>query len=204
MNNLKLCILCLCTLVLVACKPVVVGDPPGDILQPLPAQANWVTRHGLSSAQYQTEFDKWADKDYRLTYVSGHQQQGSTGGLDARYNAIWEKTSGANWYAKHDMTAAEYQTAVDEAERRGYQPILVDAFNVGSSVLFVAIFEKENSDWVARHGMTSSEYQSLADDLVDKKGYRFAMSVDTKSEVRLITPQFLTSQTLLSGLPAMI
>jgi CubicO group peptidase (beta-lactamase class C family) len=172
MNILKLSILCLCTLVLVACKPVVTEDPPGDVLQPLPAQANWVTRHGLTSSQYQTEFDKWTDKDYRLTYVSGHQQQSSTGGLEARYNAIWEKTSGANWYAKHDMSAAEYQTAVDEADRRGYQPILVDAFNVGSNVLFVAIFEEENSDWVARHGMTSSDYQAVADDLVENKGYR--------------------------------
>jgi len=134
--------------------------------------SNWVTRHGLTSSAYQTEFDKWVDKGYRLTYVSGHQQSGVDGGREARYNAIWEKTEGVDWYAKHDMSAAQYQAAVDEAERKGFQPVMVDAFNVGSQVVFVAMFEKAQSNWVARHGMTSDEYQQEADVLVDEKGYR--------------------------------
>jgi len=143
-----------------------------DELEPLPSQPSWVTRHGLTSANYQSEFDKWTEAGYRLTYVSGHQQQNVDGGVEARYNAIWEKISGPDWYAHHDLTAAQYQAAVDAAEREGFQPTIVDAFNVANTVLFAVVFEKAQSNWVARHGMTSDEYQTEADLRVDEEGYR--------------------------------
>ena len=46
----------------------------------------YVARHGMSSANYQAEFDKWLSKGYRLVDVSGY----SAGG-QARYAAIWHK-----------------------------------------------------------------------------------------------------------------
>jgi hypothetical protein len=49
---------------------------------------SWVSRHNLTSAQYQTEFTSWTGKGYRLSQVSGY----SDGGQD-RYAAIFEKTS---------------------------------------------------------------------------------------------------------------
>jgi Bacterial tandem repeat domain 1 len=46
----------------------------------------WVARHGLSSAQYQAEFDKLVGQGYKLIQVSGYD----VGGQD-RYAAIWSK-----------------------------------------------------------------------------------------------------------------
>ncbi|MDP9849792.1 hypothetical protein [Streptosporangium lutulentum] len=45
----------------------------------------WVARHGLTSAQYQTEFDRLVGQGYRLTDVSGY----GTG--SARFAALWLK-----------------------------------------------------------------------------------------------------------------
>jgi Bacterial tandem repeat domain 1 len=32
----------------------------------------WVARHGMTSAQYQAEFDKYVGQGYRLVQVSGY------------------------------------------------------------------------------------------------------------------------------------
>jgi CubicO group peptidase (beta-lactamase class C family) len=133
-------------------------------------QSPWVTRHGMTSNSYQAEFDKWTSRDFRLTYVSGHQAT-YRGRTSARYNAIWVKEPGPSWYARHGLTAREYQREVNNASQKHYQPIVVDAFNVGNQILFAVIFEKASSRWVARHGMTSDEYQSEFNQRI-KQGYR--------------------------------
>ncbi len=46
----------------------------------------WVARHGLTSGQYQAEFNKYVGQGYKLVHVSGYSDGGS-----ARYAAIWSK-----------------------------------------------------------------------------------------------------------------
>ena len=170
----------LCLIALTSCKTNNKDVTPTESIaetiggdQTLPNNPGWVTRHGLTSAAYQAEFDKWTEKEYRLTYISGHQQATADGAFEAHYNAIWSKQSepGPIWYAHHDFTAADYQAAIEKAEKSGFQPILVDAFNVGSTVLFTAIFEKATVEWVARHGLNSAEYQAEIDKRINE-GYR--------------------------------
>ena len=50
------------------------------------ASGPWVARHGMTSAQYQAEFNKYVSQGYRLTHVSGY-----TAGGKQRYAAIWKK-----------------------------------------------------------------------------------------------------------------
>ena len=138
---------------------------------PIPSEGQgWVTRHGLTSSQYQSEFDKWVEAGYRLTYVSGHQEN-RDGRMIAVYNAIWYKQESVEWAAYHGQTSDQYQTTVNTMKERGFQPVLVDGFNVGNTTLFASIFEKTSSDWVARHNMTSAKYQEEANTWVDQ-GYR--------------------------------
>ena len=47
----------------------------------------WVARHGLTSAQYQSEFDKWVGQGFRLVRICGYEEGGQE-----RYAAIWDKT----------------------------------------------------------------------------------------------------------------
>ena len=117
---------------------------------------NWVARHNLTSAQYQTEVNKWVNLGYRLTQVSGYSDNGQD-----RYAAIFEQESGPQWAARHDLSSAQYQTEYNNLTSQGYRPIQVSGFPSGNQAKFAAIFIKENNapQWAARHNMTSAQYQ---------------------------------------------
>ncbi len=140
----------------------------------LQAQA-WVARHNLSSAQYQTEFNKWTGQGYRLAQVSGYSHNGQD-----RYAAIFEKTAGPSWSAKHGLTGAQYQAEFTSRTAQGYRPVIVSGFPSGNQAKYACIFVKENNapQWAARHGMTAAEYQiefnkwvGLGYQLTDISGY---------------------------------
>jgi hypothetical protein len=76
----------------------------------------WVARHGMTSAGYQQEFDRLVGQGYRLRQVSGY----NVGGQD-RYAALWEKSSGPAWEARHGMTSAGYQQEFDRLVGQGYR-----------------------------------------------------------------------------------
>ncbi|HEX3763510.1 MAG TPA: hypothetical protein VHW23_32665 [Kofleriaceae bacterium] len=129
----------------------------------------FIARHGMTSAQYQAEFDQHVGKEGMcLTEVSGYD----VGGHD-HYAAIWEKKSCPSFVARHGMTSADYQKAFDDlVGKQGYRLRLVDGYAVAGQDRYAAIFEKAPGPaFVARHGMTSADYQKAFDDLVGKQGY---------------------------------
>lgn len=132
--------------------------------------AQWVARHNLSSSQYQTEFTNWTGKGYRLSVISGY----SDGGQD-RYAAIFEKTSGPVWTAKHGLTAAQYQTTFNELTKQGYRPSQVSGYPSGNQAKYACIFIKENNApaWTSKHGMTAAQYQAEFNKWT-KQGYRLS------------------------------
>ena len=105
----------------------------------------WVARHGLSSADYQAEFNRWVGAGYRLVSVSGYDDAGAE-----RYAAIWRKVSGPSWQARHGMTSQQYQATFNQLVAQGYRPVLVNGYEVGGTARFAAIFELGGSAaWVA-------------------------------------------------------
>ena len=128
--------------------------------------APWAARHGMTPAQYQSNFDKYTAKGYRLTDVSAYSVNGK-----ARYAAIWEKASGPAWVARHGMNATAYQAKFDDLTAKGYAPAFLDGMGQGQSGTFAAYWEKSGGAWVARHGLTGSAYQAEFDKWVSK-GYR--------------------------------
>lgn len=126
----------------------------------------WTARHGLDGAKYQAAFDQLTSQGYRLSFIDGYAV-----GNEAHYAAIWTKTGGPAWGARHGLTAAQYQSAVDEFVGKGYGLAHVSAYTVGGTPRFAAIFEKGGPQWVARHGLTSAQYQSAFDQFT-RQGYR--------------------------------
>jgi hypothetical protein len=127
----------------------------------------WVARHGLSSAEYQATFDDLVGKGYRLVDVSGYNVNGQD-----KYAAIWEKSGGPAWVARHGLSSAQYQAAFDDLVGKGYRLVRVSGYSVNGQDKYAAIWDKSNSPaWVARHGLSSAQYQAAFDDLVGK-GYR--------------------------------
>lgn len=127
----------------------------------------FAARHGLSSQQYQQEFDKLTGQGYCLTDVSGYAVGGQ-----AHYAAIWEQTSCPAFVARHGLTAQQYQQEFDKlVGQQGYRLKLVDGYNVGGQNHYAAIWEKSSGPaFVARHGLTSQQYQQEFDQLTGQ-GY---------------------------------
>ena len=116
-----------------------------------------VARHGLTSAQYQNEFNSWTAQGYRLTHVSGYGISNT-----AYFAAIFQKlTSTPAWTARHGLTAAQYQTEFNTLTNQGYVLVLVSGYTVNNIDYYAAIFEKKSSyPWIARHALTHNVYQS--------------------------------------------
>jgi len=142
----------------------------------------WVARHGLSSSEYQDEFEEHVGNGHRLVHVSGHGVDGQ-----ARYAAIWEKRGGPAWVARHDLTASQYEDADETFTGRGYRPAQVSAFSVDGEPRFAAIWEKGGGpERISRHGLPATEYQDEFDELayqgyrpVDVSGYAVPDTVST-------------------------
>ena len=127
----------------------------------------WVARHGLTSAQYQAEFNKWTKAGYRPIKVSGYSV-----GNSARYAAIFQKSSGGAWVARHGLTSAQYQAEFNKWTKAGYRPTVLSGYGVGGSDRYAVVFEKKSGNaWVARHGLTSAQYQAEFNKWT-KAGYR--------------------------------
>jgi CubicO group peptidase (beta-lactamase class C family) len=124
----------------------------------------------MTGAQYQTEFDKWTDLGYRLTWVEGYGV-----GASAYYAAIWEQTGGPAWVARHGMTSAQYQSEFNDWTQQGYRLTHVSGYEVNGTDYYAAIWEQVGGPaMVARHRMTSQAYQH---EFVDRalQGYRLKL-----------------------------
>jgi CubicO group peptidase (beta-lactamase class C family) len=128
--------------------------------------AAWTARHGLTPEQYQAAFNDLGTQGYRLRYINGY----AVGGRPY-YAAIWDKSTGPAWQARHGLTAEQYQAAVTDLSRQGFAPSHVSVFDVGGTPRFAAIFERGGPQWVARHGLTGAQYQQAFNDFA-RQGYR--------------------------------
>lgn len=137
------------------------------LLVSLPAlAAEWVARHGLTGAQYQSAFNEFNGKGFRLVSVSGYESGGQ-----ARYAAVWKKQAGPAWAARHGLTGDQYQAAFNQFNQQGYRLEFVNAYAVGGQAYYAAIWSKRSGPaWAARHGLTAAQYQAAVDEFTGK-GY---------------------------------
>ncbi|MDP1632556.1 MAG: hypothetical protein Q8L66_14165 [Caulobacter sp.] len=126
----------------------------------------WEARHDLTSAAYQTAFDRFLKQGYRPVRVCGYDKGG-----EIRYAAVWEKVRGPAFEARHNMTSAQYQKTFNDLVARGYQPRQLSGFNVGGQSLFAAIFEADRATpFSAMHDLNSRGYQAAFNQM-NAKGY---------------------------------
>ncbi|KAK0658069.1 hypothetical protein B0T16DRAFT_402962 [Cercophora newfieldiana] len=99
----------------------------------------WVSRHGLTSAQYQAAFDMYTAQGYRPVKVNGYV----VGGVDY-YAAIWDKAPSPPWVARHGLNAQQYQAVYDQLVPQGYRATVVSAYTLGANQdRYAAIWVKE-------------------------------------------------------------
>jgi CubicO group peptidase (beta-lactamase class C family) len=119
----------------------------------------WEARNNLTAAEYQQTFDSLTKQGYRPIHVSGAGSGGS-----ARYAAIFDKSSGPAWQARHAMTAAQFQKAFDDFAQQGYRLTDISGYNVGGTDFYAALWEKQAGPWwQARNGIPDAWYQNVFD-----------------------------------------
>lgn len=127
----------------------------------------WAARHGLTASEYQQAFDDFVRRGFRLVHLSGYARGGS-----ARYAAIFEKSAGPEWVARHGLTAAAYQQAFDQLGRQGFRLKVVSGYRAGGIDSYAALWEKASGPpWAARHGVPDAWYQNVFDNHY-YQGYR--------------------------------
>jgi hypothetical protein len=133
----------------------------------------FMARHGLTSQQYQQEFDKLTGQGFCLSVVSGYAVGGQ-----AHYAAIWEQKPCPNFVARHGLTSQQYQQEFDNlVGQQGYRLKLVNGYKIGGQAHYAAIWEKTpGPEFVARHGMSSDDYQQQFDTLINQ-GYRLKLVI---------------------------
>lgn len=119
----------------------------------------WQARHGLTAAQYQSEFDSLLAQGYRLIDLNGYNVNGVE-----RYAAIWEQSPGPDWQARHGLSSTEHQELFLTLTTEGYRPIIVSGYEIGGSAHYASLWQRINgTEWYARHGITASELQAEYD-----------------------------------------
>jgi len=132
----------------------------------IPANSQWAARHNMSPTAYQSFFNESVEKGLRPVCISGY-----TDGGKEKYAALFEKTNGPAWIAKHSMSGADYQSNFTSLARQGYQISFISGYEVGGKAKYAAIWEKKKSNYIARHGQTGDEFQKEFD-TDTKAGYR--------------------------------
>ncbi|PEQ33273.1 serine hydrolase [Bacillus thuringiensis] len=127
----------------------------------------WQARHGLTSNQFQIEFNSLLSLGYRLVDISGY----GVSGVD-RYSAIWEQSPGPEWQARHGLSSGDHQALFTNLAAQGYRPVRVSGFEVSGTDRYASLWEKTaGPEWRARHGLTAAQYQSEFNNLISQ-GFR--------------------------------
>ncbi len=146
-------------------------------LSALPEHApqDWVTRHGLSAAQYQEAFNDFTGQGYRLKVVSGYQV-----GPEDRYAALWEKTSGPLFAARHGIKGAFYQGIFDNFYYQGYRLAYVNAFASGSAENFNGVWQKLELPTMDANHTVSTCPRFLMLSIMNASAYNYTRQISAK------------------------
>jgi hypothetical protein len=99
--------------------------------------AAWVARHNMTSSSYQTYFNTYTSQGYRLVQVSGYNVGGTT-----YYAAIWDKSAGPAWVARHGMSSSSFQSYINTYLNSGYKVSNVTGYSVNGVAYYAALWEK--------------------------------------------------------------
>jgi CubicO group peptidase (beta-lactamase class C family) len=119
----------------------------------------WASRHGMTAAEYQTEFNKWTSPpySYRQTSICGYEQSGQ-----AYFAAIWEEQPGSGWVTHPQMTKAQFDSLSAGYAAQDLYPVFISGFGVGANAYYSAIWESSpGADVVAEVGLSHATYASL-------------------------------------------
>ena len=133
------------------------------IFEKAPANLEWASYHGLTSAAYQAKFDEMTDKGFRLEFIESYPYQGGV-----RYAPIFVKQSGPAYKAVHGLAIANWQNYFDDRVAEGYRLVNRSVVFVDGSKFVTALFDKKNvGSWISKSNMSPNATQNEMEDNQD-------------------------------------
>lgn len=130
---------------------------------------------GLTSEQYNTKWKDMKAKGFRPVDQESHIYKGKR-----YYGALWIKnTENYKWVSFRNITSDSYGKRFKEYSDKGYMPVDVDAYKVGSEIRYSVIWveNKQRKQWTQYRNMSASTFGTRFQEM-RKKGYRL---LDTES-----------------------
>lgn len=131
---------------------------PGDTHPYCAYPTNWgeVTRAGISSNDFQGEFDKMWTCGYYPIWIDGYDAGGKT-----YFNVITRPSKGVQWVARHNMDGNGYQTEYNKWDKAGYRLLHVDSYLRGNTVNYTAVWVKDGKPQpLAYHGKPLAQHEA--------------------------------------------
>jgi len=123
-------------------------------------------RHGMTSEEYQQTYDYHVRQGFRPLHVSAYTVRG-----EPRFAAIFEQSTGPAVSARHNLSAAEYESAFVDHTKQGFRLKSVSGYRVAGSVRYAALWEKSDvGGWQARLAVPADSFEKVAEDL-SSQGY---------------------------------
>jgi Bacterial tandem repeat domain 1 len=98
----------------------------------------WVARHGLTSAQYQNEFNTWVGQGYMPTDINVAVLNNVTS-----YSVIFDKVPNAPaWQARHEMSTATFKKTDSTMSQQGFRRTLTTYAYRGGEYVYAALWSK--------------------------------------------------------------
>ena len=120
----------------------------------------WVARHGMTSENYQSQFNFWViQQKYRLTLVDSYLSHGQI-----RYAAIFKKIAGPDWIAHHGMKESDFVQDFNTLNKNGYVAVNISAVSLNGVRSYTTLYQKKDvGDWQSFVDMTPASYQAKSD-----------------------------------------
>jgi len=117
----------------------------------------WYARHGLTSSEYQSEFDTWGAQGFRVYSLSAYQINGT-----AYFAALWVQDGLPDWFGRHNWLPADlFNQAVSDSQN-DYQPIVIEPYDSGDTRHFAGVWIKKARVWSAT-GAENPDLKSFDD-----------------------------------------
>ena len=114
----------------------------------------WQFYYDVTSAQHQTNFNKWSAAGYRIISLSAYGQP-----PNHRYAAVWVQRSGPSYWAIHEASSSTYQSWFDTHSKAGYVSTIITVTGLASAPIFAGVMEQNGvTNWYQKCGMSNNQY----------------------------------------------